>query len=149
MSQRFTISQLNELQAKGNIQGFTETAKKYSTNKPKNIPKQGKDAGAANKNWLQTQLKTWCEANGYLLIREHTFSEQREWRLDWAVFNGTKKIVAIEYEGIFSRKSRHTTLSGFSEDSDKYREAALQGWKVLRYTAKNYKNLLDDLKKLI
>lgn len=118
-----------------------------STKASKNVTSK-KEAGAKNKEWIQLQLKAWCEGMGYLLIREHTFSEERGWRFDWAVFKGTEKLVAIEYEGIFSKKSRHTTKAGYSEDSNKYREASLQGWKVLRYTAKNYETLNDDLLKL-
>lgn len=150
MSKRFTIQQLQELQASGTIKGFTQKPLENIPQKPaRKIPVANKDAGSCNKLWLHSTLKGWCKAKGYLLIREHTFSEERDWRMDWAVFDGLNKIVAVEYEGIFSRKSRHTTQSGFTEDSDKYRAAALEGWKVLRYTAKNYKSLLDDLNQLL
>lgn len=144
MSRRFTIKDLEERQAAGMIKGFTEIAK------PPTKPTAAKSgAGRANKQWIHDQLQVWCDDKSFLLIREHTFSNDRNWRLDWAVFDGRKKVVAVEYEGIFSKKSRHTTHAGFTEDSDKYRAAALEGWKVLRYTAKNYKNIVDDLKKLV
>ena len=48
-----------------------------------------------------------------------------------------------------SEKSRHTTITGYTEDANKYNEAQKLGWKVLRYTAINYKNITQDLKEII
>lgn len=104
-----------------------------------------KDVGAAYKAWMHDTLQTWCTEHSYLLIREHTFSEDRGWRLDWAVFNGTVKVIGVEYEGLMAKKSRHTTVAGYTEDTLKYTHAAMLGWKILRYTAKNYQQLQTDL----
>ena len=70
----------------------------------------------------------------------------RNYRLDWAILN---EKLGIEYEGVFSKISRHTTAKGFSEDCNKYNLAIQNGWRVLRYTALNYKNLEEDLLKLL
>ena len=78
-------------------------------------------------------------------VEEFEFHPSRKFRFDWAI--PTLKI-AIEYEGVFSKKSRHTTVSGYTEDCNKYNEAVKLGWRVLRYTAKNYKNIDQDLKTL-
>jgi hypothetical protein len=43
-------------------------------------------------------------------------------------------MIAIEYEGIKGSKARHTTLTGYTNDCDKYNQAALLGWRVLRFT---------------
>ena len=56
----------------------------------------------------------------------------RLWRFDFA-WPDVK--VAIEYEGLMSAKSRHTTVSGFSDDCEKYNAAAQLGWAVYRFTA--------------
>ncbi|MBD0822623.1 hypothetical protein ICJ85_01195 [Aestuariibaculum marinum] len=80
------------------------------------------------------------------VVEELKFSEERKFRFDWAI---PDLKIAIEYEGLFSGKSRHTTKSGFSRDTEKYNLAAIEGWIVLRYTAKTYKNLNRDLKKLL
>ena len=77
---------------------------------------------------------------------EYRFDDIRKFRFDWAI---QSLKIAIEYEGVFSAKSRHTTVSGFSEDCTKYNLAIANGWKVLRYTAKNYRDLETDLKKLL
>jgi len=77
---------------------------------------------------------------------EFKFSKSRKFRSDIAIPNHK---IAIEYEGIFSLKSRHTTLKGYTMDTEKYNLATTEGWKVLRYTALNYKNLENDIKQLI
>ena len=64
--------------------------------------------------------------------REHKFHPARKFRFDYAFLD---KKLAIEYEGIFSAKSRHTTVTGFMRDAEKYNEAMLLGWRVLRITA--------------
>lgn len=75
-------------------------------------------------------------------VEEMEFHPERKFRFDWAI---PSVKIAIEYEGVFASKSRHTTVSGYTEDCVKYNEAIKLGWKVLRYTAKNYKNLEKDL----
>lgn len=89
---------------------------------------------------------------GYAFLREYKFHPKRQWRFDFAFPN---QKVAIEYEGgVFLPKARHTSSLGYSKDVEKYREAVLLGWKVLRYTAKDLgiKNgeyrVVEDLQKL-
>ena len=77
---------------------------------------------------------------------EYKFLETRKFRFDWAI---PSHKIAIEYEGIFSNKSRHTSLTGYTNDCEKYNLAVQNGWKVLRYTAKNYLDFEKDLKKMI
>lgn len=97
----------------------------------------------AGKDHIKTILWALKEDNKIPeYIEEHKFHPTRRWRFDWAI---PDMKVAIEYEGIISEKSRHTTLQGFSGDCDKYNEAGKLGWTVLRYTALNYKNLANDL----
>lgn len=79
-------------------------------------------------------------------ILEHEFSNVRKFRFDIALLNYK---IAIEYEGVFSAKSRHTTVTGYSRDAEKYNLASSLGWKVLRYTATNYKNFELDVLRAI
>jgi hypothetical protein len=79
-------------------------------------------------------------------VTELQFDEVRKFRFDWAI---PSLKIGIEYEGIMSTKSRHTTISGYSKDIEKYNLAITLGWRVLRYTAKNYKDLETDLIKLL
>lgn len=79
-------------------------------------------------------------------IAEHRFHETRQWRFDIAI---PSLKIAIEYEGIMSRKSRHTTVTGYTKDCEKYNAATIAGWRILRYNAINYKSLGDDLMMLL
>lgn len=79
-------------------------------------------------------------------VEELKFHHERLFRFDWAI---PKMKLAIEYEGLMSQKSGHTTVSGYTKDCDKYNLAQIEGWKVLRYTAINYNDLGNDLRKLI
>ena len=79
-------------------------------------------------------------------VKEYKFSTSRRFRFDFALLNHK---VAIEHEGIISGKSRHTTIKGYSKDCEKYNLAAVEGWKVLRYTAINFGSLQEDLKRLL
>lgn len=79
-------------------------------------------------------------------VNEYKFSESRKFRFDIAILDMK---VGIEYEGLMSAKSRHTTMTGFTNDASKYNLAQIEGWKVLRYTALNYKQFVDDLKLLL
>ncbi len=75
-------------------------------------------------------------------VAEHRFDQERRYRFDWAI---PSLMLAIEYEGLFSDKSGHTTIKGYSKDIKKYNLATLQGWKILRYTALNYADLAQDI----
>lgn len=79
-------------------------------------------------------------------VEELQFLDDRKFRFDWAI---PSLKLAIEYEGLISKKSRHTTITGYTNDCIKYNLAVIHGWKVLRYTAKNYNQLADDLKILL
>jgi len=79
-------------------------------------------------------------------VEELQFHNERLFRFDWAI---PDLKIAIEYEGLMSKKSGHTTVKGYSKDTEKYNLAAIDGWIVLRYTALNYNNLHVDLKKVL
>ena len=79
-------------------------------------------------------------------VTELQFDEVRKFRFDWAI---PSLMVAIEFEGIMSEKSRHTTKTGFTNDCEKYNLSQIKGWKVLRYTVLNYLDLSRDLEKII
>src|SRR5207342_352062 len=68
---------------------------------------------------------------GIEFIKEHKFSvtTKRRFRFDIAI---PSRKLAIEYEGIFGGKSRHTGVKGYTEDTTKYNLAHAEGWTVLR-----------------
>jgi len=79
-------------------------------------------------------------------VPEFQFAKPRRFRFDWAF---PDHMIAIEYEGLFSEKSGHTTASGYTVNCQKYNLAAIHGWRLLRYTAMNYREILIDLPRLI
>lgn len=138
----WTINDINKIRAK---QGLAPVALKKE---PKKEVRQ-QWAMSKAKIEIRSFLQAWASKRGVELATEYYFAKPRMWRADWALIGkpGGLKVL-IEYEGLFSKKSRHTTASGFSGDTEKYNAAALAGWIVLRYTAKTYKNLGIDLQKL-
>jgi hypothetical protein len=80
--------------------------------------------------------------SGINYVTEYRFHDVRQYRFDIAI---PDKMIAIEYEGLNSEKSGHTTLKGYTKDTDKYNLAASLGWTVLRYTALNYKSFTITL----
>ena len=64
-------------------------------------------------------------------VREHRFTFGRLWRFDYA-WVGPK--IAIEVEGGAFTQGRHTRGKGFIADMEKYNAAALDGWRVFRFT---------------
>ena len=95
------------------------------------------------KNTIEFILKAF-QQQGLIpeYVKEHQFDLQRKFRFDYAV---PELKLAIEYEGLMSDKSGHTTIAGYSKDCSKYNLATAQGWKVLRYTALNYSDLAQDI----
>ena len=83
---------------------------------------------------LESQfLFLWRVAQGPPLEREFRFHPTRKWRADFAHLE-SRSLIEVE-GGIFMRAGgRHTRGSGYASDAEKYLEAALAGWRVLRLT---------------
>ena len=63
------------------------------------------------------------------VTREFRFHQSRRWRFDFA---WPVKRVAVEVEGGIWTRGRHTRGGGYIGDLEKYNEAAVMGWVVLR-----------------
>ena len=93
------------------------------------------------------QMKWWLFAiYGDMVVYELRFDKKRRFRFDIAIPDAK---IGIEYEGLNSEKSGHTTLVGYSSDTEKYNLAAEQGWRVYRYTVLNYQNVINDIEKAL
>ena len=117
---------------------------KKDNDKSIKIPKAKKRS--KEKEWIQYTISSFAQTHGIKLVDEYKFFEFRKWKADWA-FPDLK--ILFEYEGLISEKSRHTTISGFSNDTEKYNKASELGFKVYRYTALTYKRLEADLMSII
>jgi very-short-patch-repair endonuclease len=82
---------------------------------------------------------------------EFKFHPKRRWRFD---FHIPSLKIAIEIEGgIWMKSGRHTSGSGYTKDMEKYNNAALMGYIVLRFTPsqimkQEYLNLIREAIKL-
>jgi len=77
---------------------------------------------------LATQI-TWSKLPNP--ITEHRFAPPRRWRFDLA---WPERMLALEIDGGSWSGGRHTTGKGFEADCEKYSEAAVLGWRVIRVT---------------
>lgn len=131
------------LQQRGKIRGFMDNDNtirqptKAKGMKGNRIPKASKEKG-----WMGWNLLYWANTHALELKTEHRFTDDRRFKFDWA-FPAVK--IAIEYEGLNSLKSGHTTMAGFTSNTDKYNLAQSMGWIVLRFTLINYKTLPTQL----
>jgi len=64
-------------------------------------------------------------------IAEYRFHPPRRWRFDWA---WPRHKLALEIEGGVWTKGRHTRGKGYLADCEKYNQANLDGWCLLRVT---------------
>jgi len=78
-------------------------------------------------------------------VKEYKFAKDRKFKFDFFV---PSLNLGIEYEGIYGGKSRHTTVSGYAKDAEKYNLATCLGYKVLRYTNGSISNLITDIEKI-
>lgn len=68
--------------------------------------------------------------------QEYKFHPKRKWRADFLI-TGTKILVEVE-GGIWSG-GRHTRGKGYLGDMEKYNEAAMMGFTVLRFSTEQVK----------
>jgi very-short-patch-repair endonuclease len=64
-------------------------------------------------------------------VAQHKFHPVRRWRFDLA---WPANMLAIEIDGGIWSNGRHTRGAGYRRDCIKLNEAALLGWRVLRFT---------------
>lgn len=131
------IAHLEQLQKTGKIRGYNIVNEKQVTAIPKSKPVEAE--GLAHIKWV-------LQKRGIIFVEEHRFHTQRKFRFDIALLQFK---IAAEYEGIYSKKSRHTTQKGYTRDTVKYNVAAIEGWKVLRYTSGTYKDFENDLVEIL
>lgn len=76
--------------------------------------------------------------------KEYRFAPPRRWRFDYAWLDeamtriglGDAHLLALEVEGGVFISGRHSRGAGMIKDMEKYNQATLLGWRVLRVTPK-------------
>jgi very-short-patch-repair endonuclease len=86
--------------------------------------------GAKPPSRLEKRFESlWSAAEGPVLEREYRFHPVRRWRADFAHLPSR---TLIEVEGGIYVLGRHNRPAGFAADLEKYLEASLDGWRVVR-----------------
>lgn len=66
-------------------------------------------------------------------VREFKFHPERDWRFDFA---WPPLKISVEMEGGIWSRGRHVRGKGYENDCEKYNEAILLGWLILRFTSR-------------
>lgn len=80
-------------------------------------------------------LFLWRVAQGPALEREVRFHPTRKWRADFGHLE-TRTLIEIEGGIFIPGGGRHSRGAGYAKDAEKYLEAVLAGWTVIRLTEK-------------
>ena len=76
--------------------------------------------------------------------REYRFHATRRWRFDVAFFSRCEwedhPMLAVEVDGGVYVQGRHSRGAGIEADMEKYAEAMMLGWRILRVTPQQLKN---------
>lgn len=81
------------------------------------------------------------------MVQEYKFHPTRRWRFDYYHPESRR---AYEYEGIAGHgRMRHTTLTGYTKDCEKYNEAGKSGITVFRFTVLNFSEVKNYLPKVL
>lgn len=91
------------------------------------------------KSYLEAIFEWQLKAAGIPYRREFRWHPKRKWRSDFYLPMFGRGGVLVEIEGGIFRKGRHTTGIGFTADCEKYNEAVLAGYRLIRGTAKHVK----------
>ncbi len=81
---------------------------------------------------LATHLKA-CKID---FEQEYKFHPKRKWRADFLI---TGKKILVEIEGGIWSGGRHTRGKGYLGDMEKYNQAAMMGFTVLRFSTEQVK----------
>lgn len=107
-----------------------QEGRKGRRRKRRRSPRQGtgKAEGEARKREVLVHLQALGISPP---AREYRFHPVRRWRFDWA---WPVEKVALEYEGGTFTDGDHVRGPGYEKDCEKYSEAAIFGWCVIRVT---------------
>ena len=91
-------------------------------------------------------LLLWRVAQGPPLEREVRFHTSRRWRADFAHL-ATRTLIEIEGGIFLPGGGRHSRGAGYAKDAEKYLEAVLAGWTVIRLTERQLE--IDFIERIV
>lgn len=84
------------------------------------------------KSRLESYFESLVAEHLLNFVPEFKFHPTRKWRFDFADVDNK---IAVELEGGIWINGRHNRGKGYESDIEKYNEALILGWRVLRYTS--------------
>jgi very-short-patch-repair endonuclease len=91
-------------------------------------------------------LLLWRVAGGPPLEREVKFHASRRWRADFAHL-ASRTLIEIEGGIFLPGGGRHSRGAGYAKDAEKYLEAVLAGWTVIRLTERQLE--IDFIERIV
>lgn len=92
--------------------------------------KRKRAARKEQKDFIQeTFLQLLDQVNIERPVPEYLFHEQRKWRFDYC---WPEQKIVLEVEGGIFIQGRHSRGAGMKEDFDKYNEAAIYGYRIVK-----------------
>ena len=127
---------------------IAEYKKMIGTNKPKKGNKRPKLKGEKVQSEGEVILATALRALKIEFEQEFKFHPTRKWRAD---FHLKGKKILVEVEGGIWSNGRHTRGKGYLGDLDKYNEATMMGYQVIRFSTEQVKSgkAIEQILKLI
>jgi len=96
---------------------------------------------------LEQNVSMYLKDAGFPLPKkQYLFHPERKWRFDFA-WPDLK--IAIECEGGIFINGGHNRGKIYSSNCEKYNQATVLGWRILRYPPNLFHMIEDDLRKLI
>jgi len=84
----------------------------------------------------EDELSFQLDAVGITYEREYKFCPGRRWRADFYI----KPLILVEVEGGVWVKGRHTRGAGYTMDAEKYNEAQILQFMVLRFVPEHIRS---------
>lgn len=127
---------------------IAEYKKMICTNKPKRGSKRPKVKGENVQSEGEVILATSLRALQIEFEQEFKFHPTRKWRAD---FHLKGKKILVEVEGGIWSNGRHTRGKGYLGDLEKYNEATMMGYQVIRFSTEQVKSgkAIEQILKLI
>ena len=117
-------------------------------NKPKRGSKRLKLKGVKIQSEGEVILATALRALNIEFDQEFKFHPSRMWRAD---FHLKGKKILVEVEGGIWSNGRHTRGKGYLGDLEKYNEATMMGYQVIRFSTEQVKSglAIQQIEKMV
>ena len=127
---------------------IAEYKKMIGASKPKRESKRPKAKGEKVQSEGEVILASALRALNIEFEQEFQFHPTRKWRAD---FHLKDRKILVEVEGGIWSNGRHTRGKGYIADLDKYNEATMMGYQVIRFSTEQVKSgkAIEQIEKMV